>query len=365
MNTDSGLRAILAQFRLEGEAKAIDPMPGGHINRTWKVSTERGPGRHTYLLQRINEEVFRRPQWVMENVLRVLHHVRGELERETAEDLSRRVLQLVTTRAGEGSFVDSEGGVWRLFFFIEGTVSREAPESPRQAYEACHAFGVFQRHLASYAGPPLHETIPGFHDTTGRVRALERAVAADVRRRAHRAAEEIEALLLNTPLAGLLLDPFRRGDIPERIVHNDAKMSNVLFDGHTDRALCVIDLDTVMPGLSLYDVGDMLRSMACSAREDETALDSVQVKPEFVEAVAAGYLDAMGPLLTRTERALLLPAARLITYEQAVRFLTDFLEGDRYYRIERPLHNLDRTRTQLALLAALERAEPALRARIS
>jgi Ser/Thr protein kinase RdoA (MazF antagonist) len=250
-----------------------------------------------------------------------------------------------------------------MLVYVEGTVTREAAAAPGEAYEAARAFGRFQRLLGGYDGPRLHETIPGFHDTPARLAALERAAEDDVAGRRAGCRAELDAMLGRRGLARALLAARGRGDAPERVVHNDAKMANVLLDARTGEGVCVVDLDTVMPGLSLYDFGDLARSAASAAAEDETDLARVAVRAETFAALAAGFLDGAGGLLSAGERALLVTAAQVITYEQAARFLTDYLGGDRYYRVspERPRHNLERARAQLALLETFERDEPALR----
>ncbi|RMF71661.1 MAG: aminoglycoside phosphotransferase family protein, partial [Planctomycetota bacterium] len=253
------------------------------------------------------------------------------------------------------------GRVWRMYHFIEGTRTFTSPRSSAQATAAARAFGEFQALLADLPSPPLHETIPHFHDTPRRFAALRTSIADDAHRRAANAADEIAFCLAREASAGLLTDLHRRGAIPQRIVHNDAKISNVLFDDAGREAICVVDLDTVMPGLSLYDFGDMVRSMACSAAEDERDLSRVEVSPERFAALAAGYLEATGNLLVPAEREHLVDAARIITLEQGVRFLTDYLDGDRYYQTKRLNHNLDRCRTQLKLVASIERQAATLR----
>jgi Ser/Thr protein kinase RdoA (MazF antagonist) len=258
--------------------------------------------------------------------------------------------------------VDDSGGHWRALVFVEGTVTHETAHGPEEAYETARAFGRFQRLLGGWDGPRLHEVIPGFHDTPRRLAALETAAAADRCGRLAESRPEVDALLAQRPLAHALLDARDRGDAPERVVHNDAKIANVLLDARTGEGLCVVDLDTVMPGLSLYDFGDMARSMASGAAEDERELARIEVDAELFAALARGFLDGAGDLLGAAERGLLVTAARVITYEQAVRFLADWLDGDRYYRTapDRPRHNLERARAQRALLDALTRAERAL-----
>jgi Ser/Thr protein kinase RdoA (MazF antagonist) len=341
-------------FALPDDAPHVEPFAGGHINASWLVRA--GDGRR-YLLQRLNERVFPRPALVMENVARVTRHLADALG--DAPDAGRRALRLVPARDGRPWHVDAGGGHWRLFHYVEGAVTRESAHSADEAYEAARAFGAFQRLLGTWAGPPPHETIPGFHDTPARLAALERAAAADRAGRRAGARAELDALLGRRALAHALLDARDRGDARERIVHNDAKLSNVLLDARTGAGLCVVDLDTVMPGLSLYDFGDLARSSASAAPEDEIDLARVTVRGDVLDALAAGFLDGAGDLLSAAERALLRTAARVITYEQAARFLADHLDGDRYYAVapDRPAHNLERARAQLALLDALDRPD--------
>lgn len=356
---NSAARAVADEFALPGPIAAVEPFRGGHINDSWLV-TAAAAGSARFFLQRLNGYVFPRPDLVMENCARVTAHLTEARARDSLPDADRRALTLVPTRAGGPAHVDAAGAYWRVLRFIEGTVARDRAESAAEAYEAGRAFGHFQRLLADYRGPRLHETIPDFHHTPRRVEALERAVAADRRERGAGARAEIEAALRNRPLASALLDRHVRGELPERVVHNDAKMPNVLLDAATGEGLCVVDLDTVMPGLALYDFGDMARTMASDAAEDATELDAVTVRVDRFAALARGYLAGSGRLGAEGDRALLVTAARVITYEQAVRFLTDYLDGDRYYKTTRPEHNLERCRAQLALLDAFTNAEAAL-----
>jgi len=332
-------------FALPSDDVAVSPLGGGHINASWIVAA----GGVRYVLQRLNTHVFPRPDLVMENVARVTAFT-------SARDA--RALRLVPSRTGTPWHVDASGGWWRLFPFVEGTVTRETARSPDEAYEAARAFGRFQRLLGAYDGPRLHETIPGFHDTPRRLAALERAASRDVVGRLAECRSELDALLGRRALGHALLDAHARGDAPERVTHNDAKLANVLLDARTGEGVCVVDLDTVMPGLSPYDYGDLARSTASDAPEDEIDLARVVVRRDVLHALAAGFLDGTGDLLGAAERGLLATAAQVITYEQAARFLTDFLDGDAYYRVavDRPLHNLERARAQLRLLTAFEEA---------
>jgi aminoglycoside phosphotransferase (APT) family kinase protein len=369
---DAGAVAtVLAHFDLGGAVAGVAPAAEGHINRSWVVTLASAPTPltaqpgptvrpHTgtpaqFLLQRINETVFPAPEQVMGNVERVTRHLAAALAREGASEPERRALRLVPTREGAAFHRDREGGVWRVYPFIAGTTVREHVATRAEAREVGRAFGTFQRLLAGYDGPRLHDTIPHFHDTARRVAALERSVADDRVGRAAGATAEIESALARRELAAVLPPLLTSGAVPERIAHNDAKSSNVLLDQRTGQALCVVDLDTVMPGSALYDFGDMVRSATSPTPEDERDLERVRVHVPLFEGVAEGYLAAAWPTLVPAERDLLVFSGELIAFEQAVRFLTDHLDGDRYYRTAYAGHNLVRCRTQLALLANLER----------
>ena len=348
---------IARRFAVTGELIAADPFTGGHINDSHLLTYQREGQTVRFLLQRINDAVFPKPALLMDNIQRVTTHIETALASQGVRDIGRRVLTLVPTHAGEPYYRDAEGSYWRLYPFIEGTHVHEAVETGEQAEQAGRAFGAFQRLLVYLPGPRLHETIPDFHNTPLRFEALERTVQAGVCNRAAAAKAEIEFAARHRVLACVLLDLQQRGEIPERIVHNDAKVSNVLFDQTTGEGLCVADLDTVMPGLALYDFGDMVRSMTCVAAEDETDLSKVEVRIPLFEALTRGYLAAAGEFLTPAERERLVFAGKLITLEQGVRFLADFLNGDTYYKTQRPDHNLDRCRTQFKLVESLERHE--------
>jgi Ser/Thr protein kinase RdoA (MazF antagonist) len=296
----------------------------------------------------------------MDNVSRVTGHVTARLRAAGVADWRRRTLVLVPARTGADWVRDGEGAAWRLFSFITGALVRERAERPADALGAGRSFGEFLRLLADYHGAPLTETIPGFHDTAARFERLEQAVRKDVRRRVAGARLQIELAMNQRPLADVLPPLLRSGAVPIRIAHNDAKLANVLFDEQTGEPLCVVDLDTVMPGSALYDFGDLIRSVTSPTREDEEDLLQVGVRVPLFEALARGYIETAGAVLTPAERGHLVFAGRLITLEQAVRFLTDHLEGDRYYRIARPEHNLVRARTQLRLYESLTRGEAEL-----
>ncbi len=352
--TGDGLRRVVAAFDLLGDYLGAVPYGNGHINDTFAVSCDQGGATVRYIVQRINDAVFRAPLAVMENVERVTSHLRARAVALGMTQPSRRVLTLVRARDGAACHVDDGGRVWRCYVFIEGARSWDVLQTPAQAREGARAFGRFQRLLASYAGPRLHETIPRFHDTPARVAALEAAAAADPRNRAAGAAAEIAAALDRRPLAAALRRHHEAGALPERITHNDTKLNNVLLDDASGEGMCVLDLDTVMPGLSLYDFGDMVRTATSPVPEDHPDPSAVRVLLPMFAALVRGYLEGAGDTLLPLEHELLVTAGKLLTYECGVRFLTDHLLGDTYFRVHSPGHNLVRARTQLALLRSLE-----------
>ncbi len=345
--------AICGQFAFGGRFVEGRLHGSGHINDTYAVSFDGGGRRVRYVLQRINTRVFKDAAALMENIARVCAHVGGRVAVGGA-DPARRSLNLVATRSGEPFYRDPSGDCWRAYHFIEGASSFDKIESPAQARIAAMAFGEFQRHLADLPPPRLRETIPHFHDTRRRFDTLERSVRSDPAGRSAVAAGEIEFARRRENLVDTLLDLQARGEIPERITHNDTKLNNVMLDDATGEALCVIDLDTVMPGLALYDFGDMARSATNAAQEDETDLSRVRMQLPVFAALVEGYRAGAGALLNPAELANLALAGRVITFEIGIRFLTDFLDGDIYFKIKRPEHNLDRARNQFALLRSME-----------
>ncbi len=343
LTADPRLEDVLGRFQLSGEPVSAAVVAGGHINESWRVECRTNGRVSSYLLQRLNPAVFPDPVAVMENVARVTRHC-----------AARRSLVLRRSADGGWWHQDAEGACWRVYDFIEGAHVRERAESPALAREAAAAFGAFLRLMSDYDGPALHQTLPGFHDTAARFARLDEAARRDAVGRLSGARPELDAVLARRGLADVLPPLFASGALPTRIAHHDAKIANVLFDDCDGTALAVIDLDTVMPGSALYDFGDLVRSMVSPAAEDETDLTRVRVRRPVFEAVAQGYLAEAGSVLAPKERELLAFAGRLITLEQAVRFLTDHLEGDRYYRVARWSHNLDRARAQIALLHSLD-----------
>lgn len=350
------LRAVFSRFDTRSDFRSTEPYGTGHINDTFKVVASQGGPTVFFTLQHINTRVFRDPVALMSNIARIAGHARHRLARECAEDPSRRALQLVPTSEGHSYYTDESGMCWRMYVYIDGVNTYDRVERPSDAYEAARAFGRFQRLLADMPGGRLHETIPGFHDTRRRLAALQQAVREDTHGRVREVRAEIDFALARESVTGVLLDLCVRKEIPERVTHNDTKINNVLIDQATGEGICVIDLDTCMPGLALYDFGDMVRAATNSAAEDERDTAVVHSRREVFEALARGYLEA-ADFLVPAERAHLAFSGKLMSFECGMRFLTDYLQGDVYFRIHRPGQNLDRCRNQFALVRSIEQQE--------
>ena len=336
------------------------PYGSGHINQTFLVTFEADGKQDKYIFQKVNTNVFRDPVHLMENISRVLDHSRTKLA--DRPNGNRCCMHLVPTRDDKTFYLTDTGDCWRVFDFVPGTRSYDILETDEQAYQAAKAFGSFQMLLADLPGERLHETIPNFHNTPSRYADFETALAANKSGRADRCRAEIEFAKKVSWMAPVLTDLLAKGELPERITHNDTKLNNVLLDDTTGEGLCVIDLDTVMPGLSLYDFGDMVRTSVSPAAEDETDLSKVQVRTSVFRALVKGYLEGAQGCLTQKEMELLPFSGILITYEIGLRFLTDYLDGDLYFRTARPDHNLDRCRNQFALVQRLMEKEDELNA---
>jgi hypothetical protein len=354
------LNSIIKKFDILGDFVSAEPYGNGHINDTFVVVFDQGGTAIRYILQRINDNVFKLPVTLMENIVQVTSHIRKKAEANGVGDISRRVLTLVKTLNGEDFTKDQDGHVWRCYIFVEDAKSWDIIETPTQAFEAAKAFGAFQRDLMDYNGPRLSETIPKFHHTRNRFATLQEAIKEDVKNRAVTVKDEIEFALSHENLANSLLSLQEKGLIPERITHNDTKLNNVLLDNKTGEGICVLDLDTVMPGLSLYDFGDMVRTATNPVAEDELDLSKVVVQTPMFEAIAKGYLEGTAGTLLPVERDNLVTSGKLLTYECGIRFLTDYLQGDTYFKIKRETHNLDRCHTQFALVKSLEEHEEGL-----
>ncbi|MEY2881337.1 MAG: hypothetical protein RLZZ15_3717 [Verrucomicrobiota bacterium] len=339
------LAPIADAFALRGRIGAIGPCGHGHINETYELACDAGGARVRYVLQKINHHVFRDVPALMDNVARVTAHVRAK---------QPRALALVPARAGGWIHRDAAGDWWRVYDYIEGAHTVERVTTEAQAREAARAFGEYQALLADLPGARLRETIADFHHTRRRFETLRRTAAADALGRAAGVRAELDFAFAREADTDVLLGLLARGEIPERVTHNDTKINNVMLDDATGRCAAVIDLDTVMPGLALYDFGDMVRTAASSTVEDDPEPARMHVVLPYFRALVEGYLESAGGVLNTAERAHLGFAGKLLSFETGLRFLTDHLAGDTYFRIKRPGHNLDRARTQFALVRSIE-----------
>jgi Ser/Thr protein kinase RdoA (MazF antagonist) len=339
------IRQIATQFQLDGAFVSADRYGSGHINDTYRISAT---GDTRFILQRINQHVFRDPAALMENIRRVTDHLQAK-----SPEINRN-LSLVKTQEDTDFLLDDEREYWRVYRFVEGAHSVDSPVNPGQARDAAAMFGHFQNALCDLPVPALHETISGFHDTAARYRQFHDAVENDSNGRVGECSAEIDRALAFENAACEVAALQAAGALPERIVHNDTKLNNVMFDDESGKAVCVVDLDTVMPGLALSDFGDLVRSATTSASEDENDPSKIRMRPNYFAALAEGYLSTAIDFLTEAEIDLLARAGKIITIETGVRFLTDHLCGDEYFRTSRPGHNLDRCRAQFALASSID-----------
>ncbi len=351
------VKEIASNFQIRDEFVKAEPFGSGHINDTYKVVYSVDGKNEKYIFQKINTKVFRKPECLMENVSRVLIHSAEKLKEKP--DAERRCIHLIPAKDGKMFYFDGEN-CWRSYRFIDDACTFNILETEEQAYQAAKAFGEFQMLLADLPGGRLHETIPNFHNTPARLFDFDEAVIRDVAGRVEQAASEIRFVQEHRWMAPVLLDMMKKGEIPERVTHNDTKLNNVLLDNKTGEGICVLDLDTVMPGLSLYDFGDLVRTSVSPAAEDETDLSLVMVRINIFRMLVKGYLDGAQGCLTAKEIEMLPFAGMLITFEQGLRFLTDYLNGDNYYKIKRDHHNLDRCRNQFMLVKRLREQEKKL-----
>ena len=333
------LNKILREFNINSK---IENYGNGHINDTYCTETPK------YILQRINTSIFKNPDELMENIDNVTAFLKEKIIKNGGNP-NRETLTVIKTADGKNCFKYDGDNVFRMYHFIADTKTIEDDKTNEDIYNAGKGFGNFQKLLADFPVDILHETIVDFHHTPKRVEAFKKAVEEDKLGRVELVKEEIEFVLSNSELAGMAIDGIASGEIPVRVTHNDTKINNILFDNSTGEAICVIDLDTVMPGSMLYDFGDALRMGGSTAAEDETDLDKVHFDVECFRSFAKGYLSEMGKVLTPKEIELLPMSVWLMTYECGVRFLADHLNGDVYFKIHRENHNLDRARNQFKL----------------
>lgn len=354
MEKDVNFLDIVGNFKFDGKFIEANSYGFGHINDTNAAYFKKGDGKvHRYILQRINHNVFKDPVKLMQNIDGVTKHLRKKII-ESQGDPERETLNIIPAIDGKSYYKTEDGYYWRGYIFIEGATTYQVVENLNHFYNAGKAFGNFQRLLSDFPADKLHETIPDFHNTPKRYEAFIEALQNDKHNRAKNAKEEIDFVLKREKDTPILLNLLNSGSIPLRVTHNDTKFNNVMIDDITGEGICVIDLDTVMPGLSLYDFGDSIRSGANPGAEDERDLSKVCMDMDLYTHFTRGFLDAAGGFLSSAELENLPFGAKLMTFECGIRFLTDYLSGDTYFKIHREGHNLDRARTQFKMVADME-----------
>jgi len=355
------IKRIAENFNLDGKLIRHESLGSGHINDTYCLTCEKDGRQLHYILQRINHEVFKNPPEMMENIRRVTNHIRRKLQ-ERQNKLASRQLVVIDTKDDADFYRDDSGNYWRVYNRIENAVTYDTIESPELAYEAARMFGRFAAMLTDLPGPPLHETIPDFHATPKRFKTFMEVLREDPCNRAKDAGAEIDFVLENEEICDVLLNHVAKGEIPVRITHNDTKINNVMLDEKTHEGVCVIDLDTAMPGLSLYDFGDMVRTATNPAEEDEQDLSKVTMRMPIFEMLLKGFAEETHAFLTPAEKKNMVFTGKLITFEQMIRFGADHLAGDIYYKIHREGHNLDRCRTQMKMVQSITAQEEQMNA---
>ncbi len=345
------LKALKA-FLPEETVKSCSRFGNGHINDTYLVTCTEGAPR--YILQRINQDVFQNIDALNHNVERVTEFLHDKITAQGG-DPNRETVVLIPTKDGRKHYFDEQGECWRLTLYIEDSVCYDQVEKPEDFYQSGKAFGQFQGMLADFPADELVETIPDFHDTPKRFQALMRAVETDRMGYVSAVRDELDFVRRREADTHAAMDMLKRGELPLRVTHNDTKLNNIMFDEKDGRVLCVVDLDTIMPGLSIFDFGDSIRFGANTGAEDEQDLSKVSLSLELFEYYVRGFLDGCGGSLTKAELQMLPMGAKLMTLECGIRFLTDYLEGSVYFKTAYPEHNLVRARSQFALVADMER----------
>ena len=350
-----GQNEALQNFQWNGVAISAQRYGSGHINDTYLVTLEMSDGtKDSVILQRMNTKIFANPEELMENIMGVTSFLSKKIV-ENGGDPKRETLNVIPAKDGKSYFVDSEGQYWRSYVFIKDAKGYDQVETMEDFYQSAVAFGNFQRLLADYPAETLPETVAGFHDTKFRFEVFKKTVAEDPLGRASTVQKDIDFVLAHEDVANVFGDMQARGELPLRVTHNDTKLNNVMIDDDTHKGICVIDLDTVMPGLAMNDFGDSIRFGASTAAEDEQDLDKVWCDMELYEIYVKGFIEGCGGKLTEKEIKLLPMGAKVMTFECGMRFLTDYLQGDTYFKIHREHQNLDRCRTQFKLVADMEK----------
>lgn len=353
-NTDIDFLQLIGNFCFEGEFIEAVPYGFGHINDTYAASFKKTDGSsHRYILQRINNNIFKNPEQLMNNIKLVTGHIKRKLSSQGA-DYGRQTLSIIDTKWGQSYYKTADNKYWRAYVFIEGARTYQIVENENHLYNAGNAFGKFQKLLSDFEANSLYEVIPDFHNTRKRYFAFMDAVNADICNRASEVQAEIDFINKRAQETGKITELLENNKLPVRVTHNDTKFNNVMIDDITGEGICVVDLDTVMPGSSLYDFGDAIRSGTNPADEDEKDLSRVSMELRLFEKYTKGYLDATRNVLTPLEIDLLPLGAKLMTLECGIRFLTDYLNGDVYFKIHREGHNLDRCRTQFKMVEDIE-----------
>ena len=351
------IKKVGSHFAVSGELIDGEELVTGLINQTFLAVYENEEGVVSkYVLQRVNEHVFTDPRQVMRNIERVTKHINDKVFK-TKRSSHGQTLRICPSRNGESCIEGEKGGIWRCYHYIEGCQTIDVAETTNQAFQAGRAFGEFQDLLSDFPVSKVSVTIADFHNTPVRYQRLLEVIKADSHGRAKGVETVIQDFLGREPITAVLMDHLKAGRLVERVTHNDTKINNVMLNAETDDAVCVIDLDTVMPGLSLYDFGDLIRSGTSPVDEDERDCSLVEMRMPMFEAIASGYLSAAHRFLSDLEVELMPMAAKVITMETGIRFLTDYLEGDVYFKTSREGHNLDRARVQMALLKSIEAQE--------
>ncbi len=352
---DSILSMVFSKFATGDTLDRFEPITAGHINRTYAVFVQ-GEEKAKYVLQKINTNIFKDPFGLIENIKGVCAHVRAKVE-ERGGDPMRETLILIPTVDGK-DFLHCEEGSFRLYFFIKDATAHQSANKPGLLRNAAEAFGTYQNLLSDYPAETLHETIPNFHNTVSRYADFMQAVEENKAGRLHECESELEVIKAHEPYAHIIVDALANGEIPLRVTHNDTKLNNIMIDDASGKGICVIDLDTVMPGSLLYDFGDSIRFAACNSAEDEVDLSKVFLRLDLFEEYTEGFLAGVGKNITAKEIELLPMSAFILTYELVLRFLGDYLNGDTYFQTHRDKHNLERARTQLALALDIEAKLP-------
>jgi len=346
------LKDIFENFSHDGSFLSGVACGSGHIHDTFKILTAE-KDKDDYILQKLNNKIFTNIPELQDNIERVTNHLRNKLTKIPGSDAKRECLNLVYAKDEKSWIIDKDGNYWRMFLFISNHRSYDLVDSPGKAYQGGKAIGRFQAMLSDMPGGSLFETIPRFHNVESRLDTLNIKIASNPVGRVGSVGKEIDQILKRAEEMKIIMRLGKEGKIPTRITHNDTKFNNILLD-ENDKALCVIDLDTVMPGYVHYDFGDAIRTGANTSNEDETDLSKVSMNIDLFRAYSEGYLSEAGSTLNKTEKDYLAFAPLLITYTQAVRFLSDFIDGDTYYKIHNELHNLQRTRAQIKLVLSME-----------